>query len=202
MLKEGMSLKETADEIASVKGNVKGDAINLHAAYVRKMEGDDGLRKVEEKLKELGYPLEFAKVNKFEWYPIYLADLVILVSKEVFNWSDEDIFRMGKESVKHSFIFRLLLSHTLSVEKLFKSTSYMWKRYFDYGDIEPVKMEEDHILVRMKEYKVHPLVCQHYYPGYFLTLVKICLPDKKITIKETKCFFKGDPYHEYKIEWS
>ncbi len=194
-------LKKTADKMAKIKGNAKGDTLVLHVSHIRNKEGEKGLKKVEEKMKEIGYPVEFDKINKFEWYPVFMADLLIIVPKEIFNWTDEDIFKMGYDAPKYSFILRLLLQHTLSIEKLFEATSYFWKKYFDFGELEPVEIKKKHVILRMKGYEVHPIVCKQYYRGYFSRMIQLCLKNKEIETEETKCFFDGDPYHEYLIKW-
>ncbi len=192
---------QSFERMEKIEGNVKGDAISLHVNYIRNIKGDEGIEKVEKRMEELGYPFNLNEIKKLNWYPIFTADLVVLVAKEIFNWSDEDIFAMGKESLKTSFILRLLSRYMFSIDKLFGGASYIWKRYFDFGEMKSTEMSDDYIVLRLSGYEVHPLICQQFYPGFFVGLVEMCLPDKKIKIKETKCFFKGDLYHEYLIRW-
>ncbi len=194
-------LGESLERMEKVKGNVKGDAIGLHINYIKHIKGEEGIKEVERRMEELGYPFNLNEIKKLNWYPIFIADLVVLVAKDIFNWSNEDIFMMGKEAPKTSFILRLLSRYMFSVEKLFSSASYIWKRYFDSGEIEVSEMGDNYIILRLKGYEVHPLICQQFYPGFFVTLVEICLPDKKVSIEETKCFFKKDSCHEYLIKW-
>jgi len=194
-------LGESLERMEKTTGNVKGDAINLHVKYIKYKEGEESLEKVEKKMRELGCSLDFNKINRFDWYPVFLVDLIVITSKEIFNWSNEDVFKMGMSAPRTSFVLRLFSKHISSVENLFKNASYIWERYFDSGKIEPVKIGDDFIIIRMKGYEVHPLICQQYYCGYFLSLVKMCLPGKKVGIEETKCFFREDPYHEYLIKW-
>jgi len=44
------SLKEVADELMKKEGDVKGEVFRTHAAYIRYREGEEGVKKVEEKI--------------------------------------------------------------------------------------------------------------------------------------------------------
>ena len=71
----------------------------------------------------------------------------------------------------------------------------------DVGSLEAFgDPKEKHLTVRLKDYKFHPDVCP-YYAGIFLRLLEYFIPSREIIIEETKCMFKGDPYHEYTAHW-
>lgn len=196
------SLKEIANNLMKIKGNVKGEVLRISAAYIAEKEGEKGVEVIEEKLKELGYSLKFKEIKPLRWYPEALSVLVILVAKDVFNWKNSDIFDMGNSAPKYSFIVKLLLKYLISVEKIFEECPKYWRKHFDFGELEPVEIntKEKYAIIRVKGYKFHPLICL-YHAGYFLRLVQLSIRSKKITIKETKCMFKGDPYHQYLIKW-
>ena len=51
--------KEELDKIMQIKGNVRGAIFQTHAVYIRLKKGDEGVKMVEEKLKELSHPFKF-----------------------------------------------------------------------------------------------------------------------------------------------
>ena len=56
------------------------------------------------------------------------------------------------------------------------------------------------MVFRLKNYETHPMMCI-VFSGYFLQISKYVLNSKKVSIKETKCIFEGDSYHEFVINW-
>ena len=109
--------KEELDKIMQIKGNVRGAIFQTHAVYIRLKKGDEGVKMVEEKLKELGHPLKFEEVKPLDWYPEAISILIMVVIKEIFNWTDKDIFEMGNMAPKSSFIVRLVIKHFLTPQK-------------------------------------------------------------------------------------
>ena len=202
MDQKAIPLKEEAARLMQIKGNVRGEIFRANAAYIKYRKGEEGLVLVEEKLEELGYPLKFQGFKSLKWYPESLSVLVILVAKEIFNWSDSDIFEMGNSAPKYSFITQLLMRHFLSPRKCFAESPKYWKAHFDFGELETLEFneKEKYLLVQVKGYDFHPIICI-YHSGFFLRIAQFAIKSKKITIKETRCIHKGDPYHEYLIKW-
>jgi hypothetical protein len=197
-----ISLKEEAKRVMEItKGKVRGAGIQTQIHYIRLKKGEKGVRMVEEKLKELGYPLEFKKVKNLEWYPTGLADLVIIVAKELFNWQDKDIFEMGNNAPKYSFIVRLLMKYFLSPQRSFKESPKYWRKHFTSGVLEAHQFneKEKYLIIRLI-HQCHPVICI-FYSGYFLRIAQYVIKSEKITIEESKCMSKGDPYHEFIIRW-
>jgi hypothetical protein len=196
------SLKQEADRLMKIKGNSRGEILRTHAVYIRYRKGEEGIRAVEEKMKELGYPLEFKTIKSLNWYPEAQGVLVILVAKQLFNWTESDIFDMGNSAPKYSFIVKLLLKYFVSLKKSFQEASKYWEKHYDFGQLEPSKIneKEKYLIVRVRGHKFHPIVCT-FWRGYFLRFTSYVIKSKNITCRETKCVFKGDPFHEFLIKW-
>jgi len=199
MKKESL-LKKEADRLMKIKGNARGATFRTHEVYIRNREGEKGVKEVEAKLKELGYPFKFKEIDTMGWYPEGLSTLIVLVSKELFHWKESDIFDMGNSAPKYSFIVRFLIKYFLSLKKSFEQAPEYWKKHLDFGRLENVEFneKEKYLIVRAVGYKFHPIMCI-YHKGYFLRIAQHVLP--KATIEETKCIYKGDPYDEYVISW-
>jgi len=195
-------LKKEADRLMQIKGNVRGEVFLANAAYIRFKKGEDEIKAVEVKLKELGYPLNFKEINPGEWYLEALSVLSILAARDIFNWKESDIFEMGYSVPKYSFISKIFINYFLSLKRFIREVPKYWGKHFDFGGLEVSELNEEknYLILQEKGYKFHPVLCV-YHAGYYLRIAKFVIKGGKSSIEETKCVFKGDPYHEYIIKW-
>jgi len=194
--------KEEAQQLTKIPGNVKGAVILADLEYVRRKKGIAAQEAIQRRLQELGYNISLKNIKPMDWYPEALSVLIILLAKEVLGLDENGIFEMGKAAPKLSIFIKLLTRFFLSIRKCFEEAPKYWKRHFDFGELEAVEFNEKerYAIIRVKGYKFHPLMC-HYHKGYFLEIAQLALGKKPAEIKETKCVFRGDPYHEYLITW-
>lgn len=203
MSKKGFqsSLQETANKMMQSSAKVIGVVFDTHAQYIIAKEGREGLKRIEEKMAELGYPLKFNKINRFNYYPVGLADLVIVLTKEVFSWSEKDIFEMGNIAPKFSWMVKLFMKYFISLERSLREAPQYWRKHFTEGRLEyELHEKEKYVIIRLKYKTTHPLVCV-FYAGYFLRIAQYVVRSSKISIKETECLFKGGSCHKYIIRW-
>ncbi len=199
---EGKTLEEIAEKLLSFEGKVKGEAFRTHKQYIEKKEGEEAVKKVEEKMAQLGAPIEFEKIKPLRWYDEGKSSLVVVVAKEIFNWSKDDIYEMGRFSSKSSFIVKVLMRYFVSLDKVLKEAPKYWRKYCDFGEVEVVELNKKrkYIMLRIRETDLHPLVCL-FYAGYFHGFAEMNIKSEEIKVEEIKCRSKGDPYHEYLITW-
>lgn len=197
-----MLTKKEVEKLMKIKGNVRGEGILTDVEYVRFRKGEKGVKLLEEKLKELDYPLKFKEIKSLEWYPVWLDIFKILTIKEIFGWTDKDIFEMANFAPKVSFLVQMLIKYFLSAQRSFEESPKYWRQHYDFGELEAHEFngKEKYMVFRVKKYKTHPIMCI-ICAGYFLRMAQFVLKSKEVTIKETKCIFKGDSYHEYIIRW-
>jgi hypothetical protein len=197
-----MITKKEAEEIMKIKGHVRGEGILTDLEYVRYREGEEGIKKLQEKLRELGWPLKFEEIKSTEWYPIGLDVLKTLVIKDLFNWTDKDVFEMGAYSARVSFLLKMFLRYFFSPQRVYQESPKYWRKNYDVGELETPEFneKEKYMIFRLKNLKLHPINCINF-AGYFLQVAKYVIKTKEITIEETKCVFKGDPYIEFVIRW-
>lgn len=202
MNKNTNNLRKEINRLRKIPGNVRGVIILSNSEYVRHRKGNEGLEMVENTLRNLEVSFSFDKISPTAWYPEWLSVAFILTSKEVFNWKEEDIFDMGLSAPKLSLFIRMLVKYFASPIQIFKEAPVFWRRHFDFGELEPVEIDENkrYFLFRIKGYEFHPLIC-YYHKGYFLQVARIILGTQDVKIQETKCVFRGDLYHEYLIKW-
>ena len=195
-----MISKEEAQKIMQAEGEVIGAAFVSDLAYIESHFKKESAQKVEDLLKSWGQPLEYDKIDPKQLYPTGLRILSILAIQQAFGLNDKQIFIMGLEGPKRSFIIRLLLKLFLSVDKIFNSAPSVWKRYWTVGNLEVLEVNEAEKRVRLKitGANLHPVLCK-YYEGYFTGILRFARADA--IAKETKCVLRGDPYHEYIFTW-
>jgi hypothetical protein len=201
-MEEGKFLKQEADQVMAISGRSKGEIIRDHATYIKVRQGEDGLKAVENKMKEMGYPIIFSEIKPFDWYPEALSVLVIMTAKEVFNWGDQDVVNMGKSAPRQSLIIKFLIKQFVSLKEALEVSSVYWDKHYDFGRIEPfeVNEKEKYCILRVIDYKFHPIVCV-YWKGYFSEVASFVISSKDIIIEETACVFNGDAFHEFIIRW-
>jgi len=202
LIEKNISLKEEANRLMQIKGNSRGEMLRTHAIYISYRKGEEGVKLIEKKMEELGYPLNFEGIRPLSWYPEALSVLVVLLAKDVFRWEDSDIFDMGNSAPKYSFIAKLLMKYFISPKRCFEESPEYWRKHFDFGELETPEFSEreKYLVVRVKGYKFHPIMC-NFQAGYFARIAQFIIKDEKIAIEETKCIYKGAPYHEYVISW-
>jgi len=194
--------KEEADKLMAIPGNVRGAVILANLEYAFQRGGEKIVEEIKERLKELTYPFDIEEIKPMEKYPEALSVLIILLIKEIFNLTKEEIFEMGGASIKLSPFIKILTKYFVSIKKCFEQAPKYWEKYFDFGKIEPAEYneKEGYAILRVIDYKFHPLICI-YHRGYFAQIAKIATGKKMIKSREIKCIHRGDPYHEYSISW-
>ena len=204
-MEQNISFKKEVEKILEqtkeIKGNVRGEILLDIFNYILEKKGKSGIKAVEEKLKEVDYPLKFEAIRFFEWYPNRSALLVMLVIGEIFHWDDSDFFKMGNSAPKYSLITKMLMKYLISVKRICREAPKYWRKHFDFGELElKVNEEQKNLIIKIKGHNFIPSVCA-YNAGFFLRVIQFCVKSKKTTIEETKCMLRGDPHHEYIVKW-
>lgn len=194
--------KEEIKKLMEIPGKVRGQVFLTDLGYVREKKGARGVKLLKEKMKEWGKPIDYEETKIIEWYPVGLRAISLLAIKETFGWGDKEIEEVGRAAPKFSFIVKMLMKTFLSVRRSFIESSNYWKKHYSVGELVPVEINEEkkYLFLHLKNFKIHPIICT-FLTGYFYTIGTFIIKSKKITCEETKCIFKGDPYHEYLIRW-
>ena len=184
-------------------GKVRGVVFQTDAEYIRQSKGEEGLAAFKNGLKKLGYLVDYENIKGTDWYPLGLRVVSLLVAKELFNWTDKDIEDMGRAAPKYSFIVKMLLKYFLTIAMTYKESPKYWVKHYTVGKIETpgYDLKKKYFLICLKDFKTHPIMCT-YLGGYFITLAQYLLREaKNYKVKETKCMFRGDKYHEFVVSW-
>jgi len=195
--------KETIDNLMKIKGEVRGVVLKTDEEYILKEKGKQGIEKVEQKLKELGHPIKYEEIRTMDFYPVGLRALSLLAIKEVFGFDNKEIYKMGVFATKMSLIIRLFTKYFLSLRRvIMKESPRMWRKHWTIGKLVPVELDEKkkYAIIRVEGLDLHPIYCA-YLEGYFAGILQMLVRSQKTASHETKCVLKGEPYHEFLIEW-
>jgi len=195
--------KELADKLMAMPGEARGVVFKTDGEYILKEKGEAELKKLEEELTALGYPIDYKKIGTLAFYPIGLRILSLLAIKKVFSFDDDKIKELGSFASRTSLMIKLFINYFLSIKKVFfEEAPKIWRKHYSVGEFIPVELneEEKYGIIQIKNYQFHPIFCLYlgsYLCGFFQMLIK----SPSITFEETKCPFRGDEYHEYTIKW-
>jgi hypothetical protein len=195
--------KDIAKKLMEIEGETRGVVLKTDGEYILKEKGEEGLKKVEEELEGLGYPIKFKEIKTMDFFPVGLRVISLLTIKKIFNFDDEKIKEMGIFATKVSLIIKIFTRYFLSVKRVFYvEAPKIWRKHWTIGDLMPVEINEEkkYAILRLKNFSLHPVYCKYlegYFPGPFQLMIK----SSKMTCEETKCTFRGDEYHEYLIKW-
>ena len=59
--------KEEIERIKSIPGEAMGASLKEDLRFILIKEGEEGLKRVEEELEKLGYPLKHNEIKTFHW---------------------------------------------------------------------------------------------------------------------------------------
>ncbi len=193
--------KEIAKKIMEIKGETRGVAPKSYGEFILKEEGEEGLKKLEDMMVELGYPIKYKEIEPMEFYPIGLVAVTLLAIKKIFNYDNNRFQEMGRFGSKIPLIIRIFMKYLGSIEMVVKGVPKMWKKYYTVGNLKVAEYDKEkkYIIVRLENFRLHPIHCQ--IPiGYFPTLLQMVVKGK-VSCEETKCLFRNDEYHEFLLKW-
>jgi hypothetical protein len=197
-----MLTKKEFQEIVKLEGQVRGAALNTDAACIRSQEGREGLHRVEERFRILGYPLEYRHIKDMGWYPISLRVLSLCAVRDVFRLGESDMKKMGDTAPKFSFMVKVFMKFTDLRDVAVDSIPGYWRMHYSIGDmgVGEINEQKGYVTFQLENFRVHPILCP-YFEGYFRRLLQFGFVDEQLGSLETKCVHRGDALHEYRINW-
>lgn len=199
-----MLTKKQADKILKkTKGEARGVVFQVDWNYVSETWGEKGIKKLESRMLELGYPLKYKEIKPMNFYPLGLYVVSLLSIRDIFNLNNKGIKEMGMAIVKFSLFTKIFLAYFPSLRLLATSREVPknWRRHYTLGDLQmpDYSEKEKHATLTIKGFKDHPVHCL-LIEGYFQKLGQLVVKFP-VTAKETKCVFRGNPYHEFTLTW-
>lgn len=194
--------KEELNNLMKIKGKARGIPFKSQAAFIVEQEGEKKLKKLEDVMAKLGYPLSYQKMKSMDFYPLSLLAVSMLAIKRILNFDNKKFQEMGRSEVRmSSLIIRTFMKYFVSIDTMVRKAPDMWRKYYTEGDLKIVEVnkEKKYIILRIENFKCHPLFCQDLV-GYFPSMVEMII-GKNASCEETKCVHKGSEYHEFLIKW-
>jgi len=193
--------KEIAGKLIEIKGETRGVSFQADGEFILKEKGEGGLKRLEEKMAEVGCPIRYKEIRPMDFFPLGFRGVELLVIKELFNFDKEKIKEMGAFQTKISLIIKLFMQYFGSVNILAKQAPRMWRKYYTIGDLTIPEMssEKRYGIIRVENFALHPIHCQ-LLEGYFANIIKMVV-NAPVDCEETKCTFRGDEYHEFVVKW-
>ncbi len=202
MKQEGVIDKKLVEELMAIKGEARGMHLRNDADFVLKTKNQEGLKRLEAELRELGCPIDYQKIDGLGFYPIGLRAVSLLAIKKVFGWDDQKIKELCGFAANISLIARLYMRFFHSVAKISEQAPKMWREYFSEGElvVRDYNEKEKYVLLEVRNFELHPVFCRCL-EGYLENLIKMIVIARKVESREIKCTFKGQPCHQFKITW-
>jgi len=193
--------KEIAKKLMEIKGESRGMAIKDDFEYVLQEEGKEGVKKLEDELARLDYPIKYEDIKPMKFYPVGLEAVIMLATKKLFNYDKEDFKKLGEFSARLPLIIRIFMKYFISLNTIAKEAPKMWRRYHTVGDPKVVELSEEkrYAILKVENFNLVSIYCQMLI-GYLSSLIQLVVKTPVIG-KETKCTFRGDEYHEFLFKW-
>lgn len=198
----------TQQEIKGIlkkSGDIRGVAFHSITNYILSQKGEEGIKKVENKMKSWGVNFSHKTIKNMSWYPISWGAVFVLATQDVFGWGDAEIRKMGEDAPKSSILVKLFFKLFPSIEKLAEQIPVFWRKNYTVGEVEVASfdLEKKRIILKLKDCSFHHLLCK-YVEGFSQTAFQFAAPKgSQITVQETKCSLKDEvPYEEYLVTWT
>ena len=198
-MKEKDSLSKLAQRILAMKQKTRGMDLKKMADYVRKKEGAGGLRKVENFLEEIGYPMFYKEIQKVKVYTLGERLLYLFAIKKSLGWDDNKLEEMGYYVGKNLIIVKYF-SHLFRINKKFFFTLLpkVGERYMEGLKVVPIEGDTKNKYARFKiigleivgeeDLKEIEKMGLSYFSGFFRGWAQMILGVKKVhcTAKRAK----------------
>jgi len=190
-MEEKSLTKEYVEELKEVEGETRGVVFKTDTSFIKEREGEEGVEKVEKKMKKLGLSFDYSEIQAMNFYPMWKRILSLLAIKEVFDLSEDEVEQMGKEAPRASLLMKMFARFFFSIEEMTKQAPDMWKKHYTVGKLEAEVSEKNTVLIRLKGVKV-PLTFLYYLGGYFGTIIEM--------VVNSEVEVERDGY-EYRCTW-
>lgn len=183
-----------------IKGEVRGMSFKSDATYITAKKGEASLKKVEKELEKVGCPIKYKKMRALGYYPVGWRPISLLAVKKAFGWEDKELRELGAFVASDSLIVRIYSRFFHSIGSLAKKAPQIFKEYFTRGElvISDYSEEKKYAVVEIKDLDLHPVFCR-LVEGYLAAVVKMVVGVKEMECRETKCTFKGQDRHQFKV---
>lgn len=202
-IKDEPLTKELAQRIIEeTKGEARGMGFKADWNAVSQRVGPEGLKKLESKMEEVGFPLKYKDIKAMDFYPLGLDTISLLAIRDTFGFTEKDFMELGASAVKFSLFFKIVFRYFVSLHLIVKEASKLWRDHYTVGELKVPEINEKqkYVIVRIENFNIHHITCL-ILKGYLSKPIQMTL-NRPVTCEETKCISWGDDYHEFLIKWT
>jgi hypothetical protein len=195
-----IDLKKEIEEQIKLTGKERAVDIKFLVRSVKRRWGDEGHEKIIKELEKNGYKMpDSEKYSDMEWIPWSLVTIYFLAMIKIFNLKNDDVIEIARGvATSPSTIVKVFVKYFIKPENSIKFFAKHWKRIYSEGELVVHKFDskKKEIILHVKNFKRHPYTCIWDMAAVGRGL-EIATGWKIIDQTETKCIFRGDPYHEF-----
>jgi hypothetical protein len=194
--------EEEINHLLNIDGKVKGAVFKTDLHFIMETEGEEGVKKVEDKLKEMGQDFNFENDStNLSSHPIGLRALSLIAISQVFDLNKEDIRIMGRTAPKFSLVLKFFMRYLVSTRTIINKANELWEEHYSVGRLEVLEVNEDDKFMRiaLHDFSLHPIFCD-YFTAYLEFIIKLGVGEN-VSGEEVKCTHHGDNYHEFLHRW-
>jgi len=193
--------KEELDKASLAIGEVRGLGMKNEMEFILKEEGPEGLEKFEQVMDKLGFPIKYKEIKTMNFYPLSMYVVALLVMDNLFHYDNEKIQEKGEFLTKVSLVVRLYLKNFVSLKKVAKDVSKMWRKYYTIGDFKMMELDEEkrYGIIRLENFYLHPFHIETL-KVYFRAIVKMVVKNE-VVCEERKEFNGDEKNHEFLFKW-
>lgn len=147
--------KEAIEQWAKVPGEVRGMGLKTNLDYVFEMKGPEALKRVEDAMARMGYPITRSAIQAMAFYPFVHSPVVEIGIQDTLGFSEQDFYEMGRYSTKVSLFLKIMAKYFLSVQAAITYATKMWNEYYTRGHIQAVEVNdrEKRIILRILDFE-------------------------------------------------
>ena len=198
---EEITAKEDFNWVMKLKEEARGIGLKIGTTFILKEEGEEGLKKLEDTMLKLGYPIRYKEIKPMSFYPLKLLYLTFIVSQKIFNYDSKKFQEVGKYESKFPLFMRLYMKYFVSLEKLEKTASRIWRNHYMSGSFKVIETNEEkrYIIARIEDFPLHPYHFQ-FLLGFFPSMLKTII-GKEATCEGKECPGSEGKCHEFVMRW-
>lgn len=198
---EELISKEEIEELMAFKGEARGVSFQNTMDFIVKEKGKEGLKKVEEEMEKLGYPIRREDISPMNFYPAREWFLLLVVMQKLLGFDDRKFQELGSSNAKFSIIIRLFMKYFFSIDMIAKQVPKMWQKYYTIGSLRVMELDKEKKwgILRLENFPLHPLLRQDLI-GYFSTVIQMVVKDK-VSCETRECGRGEKNCHEFVIKW-
>jgi len=188
-------INKSINKLIEKNGEMRSEFLFNCFLFVEKKEGEEGLSQLKETFDQLEYSFNFKKLSKEDWIKSSLKTAIILLSVDLFDWSNDDLIEMGKFCLKYSTYNKLFLRNVESMDSLLEKIDDFWSINYKTGKLEIEESRKNKIVLNLSDYGVHP--ADYVFISGFLEAAFSLCTQKDLSIKVKK----NNDMNQFSITW-